>query len=114
MHKKRNGGADETPSSEMCGERFFEDEEGFDEEFELADYDDDFDDDEELSDIDTAVLREVIETATRQRRKRRQKKVPDPLSLVGKCLVHIGETNNELIGSRLSILPKAPKSWCAG
>ncbi len=112
--KKEMAGPMKRRHQKCAAKDFFEDEEGFDEEFELADYDDDFDDDEELSDIDTAVLREVIETATRQRRKRRQKKVPDPLSLVGKCLVHIGETNNELYRQSVIYITESSKELVRG
>lgn len=95
-----------------CCKRKFE--EDFDDDF-PEDFEDDFDDEEEdeaLSEIDTEVLREVIQTASRERKKRQLQ--PDPQSLVGKCLVHIGETNNELYKQSVIYITESSKEQVRG
>lgn len=99
MTKEKKRFFDEKAADEEYSDRFDDDfEDDYDEDYDDYDLDefDEDDEDEELSDADKAALREVIETASQQCRARKRKKKPDPLSLVGKCLVHIGETNNEL------------------
>jgi len=59
-------------------------EEDFDE---LEDYEDDYD-------VDIEEIAKVFKTVDKQRKRRMTE--PAPESLVGKCLVHIGDTDNEL------------------
>lgn len=83
-------------------------------------FDEDFDEDlddfdmEELSEIDADALNEMIQTAAKQRKKKNKHKKLDPQSLVGKCLVHIGETNNELYNQAVIYITECSKSEVRG
>ncbi len=87
------------------------DEAEYDEEYD-EDYDEEEDDWSDMSEFDAEMLRDAIHEATRERRKLLSQ--PDPKSLVGKCLVHIGETNNELYRKSVIYITECSKEMVRG
>ncbi|MCM1324254.1 MAG: YqgE/AlgH family protein [Acetobacter sp.] len=93
---------------------FFEYEDFDDEDFEDEDFDDEFDAAEyaALAQIDASALREIIDRVSRERRLKQSK--PAPESLVGKCLVHIGDSSNALYDKAVIYITESSRDLVRG